>query len=88
MRPQFTLVRVPTDGLMIAVRLSAHAVVKVTVNVGVVKMWMLVVFVAGMSVYTNTYNSYEACEQAGRARAWDLAAKGKLGAGWNCTRIK
>lgn len=49
-------------------------------------MWLLVVFVGGMTVYSATFTTWEACQDAGRARIIALAKVHKLGAGYSCTR--
>lgn len=49
-------------------------------------MWLLVVYVAGMSVFSATYGSYDECARVGRAKSWELASRNKLGAGWSCTK--
>lgn len=50
-------------------------------------MWLLVVTVMGMSVYSNTYPTLEACQAAGRQKAIQLALQGKQGAIHTCTPV-
>lgn len=50
-------------------------------------MWLLVVSVMGMSVYSGSYPSYESCAAAGRAKAVSLVISGKQSVTWHCTRM-
>ena len=49
-------------------------------------LWLLVVFVGGMTIYSNTYPTLSACEAAGRAEIIARAKFHKQGVGYNCTR--
>ena len=50
--------------------------------------YALVVMVMGMAVFTASYPSREACMRAGKLKALELAASGKMGATYTCTPIK